>query len=187
MEGYYLEQIGRVLGIVLLAGMAATVVGIVIGVRRSVRRERRSKAETGEGNAEPPRRSSIDEPEKGPDGDDPGAERGAGTVLVLGIAAVVIVLGLALAAIGAAQQTRGTAQAAADLGALAAAGAMRHGLDPCEVAGEAVARNRAQLASCTPEGGGVVALSVTKVLGAAPAWAGGQAGARARAGPRPGS
>ncbi len=117
-------------------------------------------------------------------GDGSDGERGAGTVLVLGIAAVVITLALALAALGAAQQTRGIAQSAADLGALAGAAALQQGRDPCETAREAVARNHAELASCAPEGDGVVGLSVTKRL-AGPL--GGDAEAEARAGPRPAS
>lgn len=118
------------------------------------------------------------------DGGQDDGERGAGTVLMLGIAAVVITLALALAALGAAQQTRGIAQGAADLGALAGATALQQGRDACKTARETVTRNHAQLASCTPEEAGVVGLTVTKSV-AGPL--GGEAEARARAGPRPAS
>lgn len=114
-------------------------------------------------------------------------ERGAGTVVVLAVAAVVVVLALAVAALGAAQRTRGAAQAAADLGALAAAGALRHGLDPCATAAVAVDRNGAVLSECEPEDGGVVRVAAVRAVGRQAAWAGlvaGQARAEARAGPR---
>ncbi|WP_425955234.1 Rv3654c family TadE-like protein [Xylanimonas sp. McL0601] len=112
------------------------------------------------------------------------AERGAGTVLVLGLAAVVLMLGLALAALGAAQRARGAAQSAADLGALAAATALRDGLDPCATATDAVGRNHGLLAECEPGPGGVVGVTVTRAVPAMQAWVGGEARARARAGPR---
>ena len=113
-------------------------------------------------------------------------ERGAGTVLVLGIVAVAVVLALALAAIGGAQRARGTAQAAADLGALAAATVLQRGGDPCAAAGDAVARNHGRLASCVPEGAGIVEVKVTVPVTFAPFLPGAQAEAHARAGPRPG-
>ena len=112
-------------------------------------------------------------------------ERGAGTVLVLGIAAVVLLLGLALAGLGAAQQARGTAQAAADLGALAAATALRHGFDPCAAGGEAVTRNGGVLVECRTEEGGIVEVTASRASAGLPGWAGRGALARARAGPRP--
>jgi secretion/DNA translocation related TadE-like protein len=116
-------------------------------------------------------------------------DRGAGTVLVLALAAVVVLLALAVGALGAAQRARGSAQAAADLGALAAATAWRQGGDPCATAAEAVRRNDGRLAACVPEGGGTVGVRVTRpALGPeAGAWAAslGDAAARARAGPRP--
>lgn len=116
------------------------------------------------------------------------AERGSGTVLALALVAAALVLALALAALGAAQRGRGTAQAAADLGALAAATAWRHGLDPCAVAAEAVRRNGAGMAACRPEDRGAVRVDATvTVVGPAPASGSGWGAARAaaRAGPRP--
>ncbi len=118
-----------------------------------------------------------------------GPERGAGTVLVLAVAAVVLLLALGVGALGSAQRARGSAQAAADLAALAAATVARHGEDACTVATDAARRNGAELVGCEPEPGGVV-----RVRTARPAvgsdggpWAGllGDAHADARAGPRP--
>ncbi|QAY69832.1 Rv3654c family TadE-like protein [Xylanimonas protaetiae] len=113
------------------------------------------------------------------------AERGAGTVLLLGVAAVVLLAGLALAALGAAQQARGTAQAAADLGALAAATALRDGFEPCPTARDAVERNGGTLAGCVVEGAGVVDVTVARPTAGLPGWATRDATATARAGPRP--
>lgn len=116
-------------------------------------------------------------------------ERGAGTVVVLALAAVVVLLALAVGALGAAQRARGSAQAAADLGALAAATAWRQGADPCATAAEAVRRNGGKVVSCVLEDGGVVGVraSRTAVGPEVGPWAGalGDAGAHARAGPRP--
>lgn len=115
-------------------------------------------------------------------------ERGAGTVLVLGVVAVILVLAAGIAALGAAQNARGAAQAAADLGALAGATALRDGFDPCGTAGDAVVRNGARLASCEVLGGGVVRVVATRVA-AGPGELGGvlgEARASARAGPRTG-
>ncbi|MEU2199922.1 Rv3654c family TadE-like protein [Isoptericola sp. NPDC019482] len=117
-------------------------------------------------------------------------ERGAGTVLVLALAAVVVLLALAVGALGAAQRARGSAQAAADLGALAAATAWRQGADPCATAAEAVRRNGGEVVSCAPEDGGVVGVSASRAAVGPEVgpWAGalGDASAHARAGPRPG-
>ncbi|MEU4363709.1 Rv3654c family TadE-like protein [Promicromonospora sp. NPDC023987] len=120
------------------------------------------------------------DPERGA-GSDP--ERGAGTVLVLGIVAAVLLLAVGIAALGAAQNARGVAQAAADLGALAGATALRDGFDSCGTAGGAVARNGAEIASCEVLGGGVVRVVVTREA-SGPGGVLGKAGASARAGPR---
>lgn len=115
-------------------------------------------------------------------------ERGAGTVLVLGVVAVALLLGLGLAALGAAQAARGAAQAAADLGALAGATALRDGFDACATAQEAVQRNGSRLVSCEPGGGATVRVVAARAAdGPTPGpWAGllGEARAAARAGPR---
>ncbi|WP_423462584.1 Rv3654c family TadE-like protein [Promicromonospora sp. MS192] len=113
-------------------------------------------------------------------------ERGAGTVLVLGVVAVILVLALGIGALGAAQNARGAAQAAADLGALAGATALRDGFDPCGTAGAAVRRNGAEIASCDVLGGGVVRVAATRAVAGPGGDLGrlGQARATARAGPR---
>jgi secretion/DNA translocation related TadE-like protein len=114
-------------------------------------------------------------------------ERGAGTVLILGIIGAVVLLAVGIAALGATQNARGAAQAAADLGALAGATALRDGFDPCGTAGAAVARNGAEIASCEVLGGGVVRVVATRAaVGPGGKLAGGlgQARASARAGPR---
>ncbi|MDR7382956.1 Rv3654c family TadE-like protein [Promicromonospora iranensis] len=111
------------------------------------------------------------------------SERGAGTVLVLGIVAAILLLAVGIAALGAAQNARGAAQAAADLGALAGATALRDGFDPCGTAGAAVSRNGAEVASCAVLGGGVVRVVATRAAGG-PGGALGEARASARAGPR---
>jgi secretion/DNA translocation related TadE-like protein len=111
------------------------------------------------------------------------SEGGAGTVLVLGIVAGILLLAIGIAALGAAQNARGAAQAAADLGALAGATALRDGFDPCGTAGAAVTRNGAELASCEVRGGGVVRVVATRAA-VGPAGVVGSADATARAGPR---
>ncbi len=113
-------------------------------------------------------------------------ERGAGTVLLLAVAAVVVLLALAIAALGAAQRARGVAQSAADLGALAAATALRHGVDPCATAAAGVERNAAELAACEVEPGGVVRVTTACAVAGPESWVGallGEASAAARAGP----
>lgn len=126
-------------------------------------------------------------PERGGLGFDP--ERGAGTVLVLGIVAAVLLLAVGIAALGAAQNARGTAQAAADLGAIAGATALRDGFDPCGTAGAAVVRNGAEIGSCEVLEGGVVRVAATRAAVGPVGELGGALGsarATARAGPRGG-
>lgn len=111
-------------------------------------------------------------------------ERGAGTVLVLGVVAAVLVLVLGLAALAQAQAARGRAQAGADLAALAAASAARDGWDACIRAHEVAARNDAVVTACDEQGAGVVRVDVQSrtgitVLGVSL----GRATAAARAGP----
>lgn len=116
-------------------------------------------------------------------------ERGAGTVLILGIVGAVLVLAIGIAGLGAAQNARGAAQAAADLGALAGATALRDGFDPCGTATAVVVRNGAEAASCEVLGAGVVRVVATRMpAGVAGALGGalGPARASARAGPRVG-
>lgn len=115
-------------------------------------------------------------------------ERGAGTVLLLGVVALVAMLALAVGALGQAKRARGSAQAAADLGALAAATALQAGLDPCSAALMTVRRNDAELAACRPRAGGVVQVSASRATASSAGVFGGVLGpasATARAGPRP--
>jgi secretion/DNA translocation related TadE-like protein len=111
-------------------------------------------------------------------------ERGAGTVLVLGVVAAVLVLALGLGALAHAQAARGQAQTGADLAALAAAAAARDGWDACARAHEVAARNHSTVTACDDQGAGVVRVDVEgrtgiTVLGVAL----GRPTAAARAGP----
>lgn len=111
-------------------------------------------------------------------------DRGSGTVLVLGIVGAAIVVATVLAALATAQGARGRAQTAADLGALAAATALRHGEDACEVAADAVRRNGADLVECLRQEDGVVRVETRYPLGVGVLGAVlGDGGAWARAGP----
>ncbi|QJW37822.1 Rv3654c family TadE-like protein [Cellulosimicrobium protaetiae] len=113
-----------------------------------------------------------------------GAERGAGTVLVLGIVAAVLVLALGLGSLAHAQAARGAAQTGADLAALAAATALRDGWDPCGRAREVAARNAVAVTACAEQGGGAVRVDVATTTGVTVLGvAVGQATAAARAGP----
>ncbi|GED09973.1 Rv3654c family TadE-like protein [Cellulosimicrobium cellulans] len=112
------------------------------------------------------------------------AERGAGTVLVLGVVAAVLVLALGLAALAHAQAARGAAQTGADLAALAAAAAARDGWDPCGRAREVAARNAVSVTACGEQDGGVVRVDVASTTGVTVLGVTlGRASAAARAGP----
>lgn len=113
-----------------------------------------------------------------------GRERGAGTVLVLGVVAVTLVLVLGLAALAQAQAARGTARSGADLAALAAASAARDGWDACARADEVAERNQTAVTACGEQGGGVVRVDVVSRTGVTLfGVALGRASAAARAGP----
>lgn len=112
------------------------------------------------------------------------AEHGSGTVLLLGIVATILLLALASAALVGAQQARVTAQAGADLGALAGATALRWGLDACAVAGQAVVANGAEMLDCGQEPGGAVRVTAARRVSPLPGWFGGPATSHARAGPQ---
>ncbi|WP_284292117.1 Rv3654c family TadE-like protein [Luteimicrobium album] len=115
----------------------------------------------------------------------PVAERGSGTVLMLGLAAVVVLLGTVLAGLGQAQAAHASAQGAADLAALAGADALRHGADACAVVRDVAARNGGTVDACVDEGGGVLRVGVHRdVPGVARlVGSGARATAAARAGP----
>ena len=111
------------------------------------------------------------------------SERGAGTVLALGLGAVVMAMLLGLLFLAQAGVMASRAASAADLAALAAADAAR-GLasgEPCAVAADVAAKHDAKLAACSVAGGNVV--EVRTELARPFQW--GIATGRARAGPPP--
>ncbi|WP_028659793.1 Rv3654c family TadE-like protein [Nocardioides insulae] len=103
------------------------------------------------------------------------------TVFATACLGLLLVLGAALGVVAAMFVGHRTAQAAADLSALAAAGAVGRGEDPCGVAAEVAGRNRGDLTTCEVSGLEVV-VTVT-VPG--PGWLGqtGDLQGQARAGP----
>ena len=78
----------------------------------------------------------------------PGRDRGSAVIWVLACGAVLMVFAIAIAARTCAVFARHRAEVAADLAALAAAGRIGVGGDPCASAAAIAARNRARLASC---------------------------------------
>ncbi|HET7350583.1 MAG TPA: Rv3654c family TadE-like protein [Marmoricola sp.] len=108
-------------------------------------------------------------------------ERGAGTVLGLTMAAVVLFVALAVAGATAVVTTHRVAQSAADLAALAGATALQQGDDACGQAGEVARANRATLRSCAVDGW-TVTVSVT-ASGATVLGRRVEQAARGRAGP----
>ncbi|MDO4900552.1 Rv3654c family TadE-like protein [Actinomyces sp.] len=117
------------------------------------------------------------------EGPPPGTERGSGTVMVLGIIAVVLSLALGATGLIQAQAAAGRARSAADLAALAGATALTSVFapaDPCATAQQVARANGAELADCTVDGEDVtVTVAVpTRILGIPR-----RAGAAARAGP----
>lgn len=116
-------------------------------------------------------------------------DAGSGTVLVVGLVAAIAVLAIALGAVGGVLDARGHAQTAADLAALAAAGAVsvppgldlaeeaERAADPCGRAEETVVRNAGRLTGCSVGPQGVVTVTVLVPHRLAPATA------RAVAGP----
>lgn len=111
------------------------------------------------------------------------SDRGAATVLTVAMAGVLLLAGAAGGVVGALVVDHRTAQAAADLAALAAASASAAG-DPCVRAAAIAADNGARLRACRREGLDVV----VAVVVTGPRWLGqhGDLVASARAGPAPG-
>ena len=109
------------------------------------------------------------------------AERGAATVFAVTVVGVLLTLGAVLGVVAAVVVDLRRAQAAADLAALAAAGATATGEAPCGVAVGVAAANGARLTSCAVAGQEVG----VEVLVEGPRWLGLAADptARARAGP----
>ncbi len=113
------------------------------------------------------------------------SERGAATVLGVSVLAVLLLVGTALAVVAGMFRAHRVAESAADLAALAAAGALARGEDACATGARIAARNDAVLVDCRTAGWEVwVAVTVP-----GPRWLGHGAdlAARARAGPGPGS
>ena len=109
------------------------------------------------------------------------AERGAATLLVVSFLGVLLLVGSALGVVAAMVVAHRTAQSAADLSALAGAGAAAEGGDACATAAATATANHARLDSCA-----VVGREVTvEVVVAGPDWLGQphDLTARARAGP----
>jgi secretion/DNA translocation related TadE-like protein len=108
-------------------------------------------------------------------------QRGAATVFAVACLAVLLLIGSALGVVAALVRAHRAAQAAADLGALAAATSLARGRDPCGEAAVIAAANGAALISCEIQGRD--ALVTVGVEG--PRWLGqiGDLTAEARAGP----
>ena len=97
-------------------------------------------------------------------------ERGSGTVLVLGIVAVLLAMAVCAGVLIQAQAAAGKARSAADLAALGGATALSSVVapgEPCETAGRVARANGAEATECTVAGEDVVVeVSVrTRVLG----------------------
>ena len=115
-----------------------------------------------------------------------GPDEGAGTVLAVGLVAVLGSLVLACATLGAAVVSRHRAASAADLAALAGADrAMgRAAGEPCQAAASVARVNATELTSCRVGADGSVTVSVQVSL-PSPWTTLGPAEARSRAGPEP--
>lgn len=109
------------------------------------------------------------------------SERGAATALATGLCGVLLTLGAVLGVIAAVVVDLRTAQAAADLGALAGAVAVGRGDDGCASSAQVAAANGATLTSCAVDGREVKVSVVVR----GPRWLGLAADptAQARAGP----
>ncbi len=86
----------------------------------------------------------------------PGTRRtdsGAATAAAVACLGLLLVVGLALGEVGAWFAAHRQARAAADLAALAGAGALSGAIgDPCATAGDVARRNGADVTSCTSDG-----------------------------------
>jgi secretion/DNA translocation related TadE-like protein len=109
------------------------------------------------------------------------SERGAATVLAVAFISVLVLVGAALAVVGAMVHAHRVAQSAADLGALAGADAIGDGRDPCTTAERITSANGAHLTVCRVDGWDVR----VEVTVAGPRWLGQTHDlvAEARAGP----
>ena len=88
------------------------------------------------------------------------AERGSATLFVLAVTGLLMFVGLGLSGVAAIVLTQRSAQAAADLSALAGASAAVSGSDACEAAAAIAEANGATLVECRLAGP-VVTVAVT--------------------------
>lgn len=93
------------------------------------------------------------------------AERGSGTAVSLGLAAVGLVLLVVVVAVFAAAAAQARAQTGADLGALSAALALQSGGEPCRVAEQAARGAGATVHTCVIEGQDVIVGAVSVIGG----------------------
>src|SRR4051794_18015799 len=110
----------------------------------------------------------------------PDRDAGSATILVLGLAAVVWVAGLAVLLLAQVANARSRAATAADLAALAGAAHVASG-DPCRAAWTIATAQSAQLGSCRVDGWTVQVTARMPLRGALRIFPPAQA--RARAGP----
>ena len=80
------------------------------------------------------------------------AESGSASVLAVVVVAVLTAAAVLVSAFGGVVADQRRVESAADLAALAAAGALQVGGDPCQAAGSSTARNGARLAECLVTG-----------------------------------
>lgn len=80
------------------------------------------------------------------------AETGSATMWLIPMVAIIGVVTLVLAHVGAALVERRRAQSAADLAAVAGAAALQHGSDVCARAADIAGRNEAELVGCAVSG-----------------------------------
>lgn len=95
-------------------------------------------------------------------------DRGAATVLTLALLGLLVFTGAALSVVAAIFSAHRSAQAAADLAALAGAVAVTDAGDPCAAAGTTAVANGARLTSCTVIGRDVR----VEVVVVGPSWRG---------------
>ncbi|HET7194293.1 MAG TPA: Rv3654c family TadE-like protein [Nocardioides sp.] len=109
------------------------------------------------------------------------SQRGAASLLAVAMLSVLLLVGAALGVVVAMVWAHRTAQAAADLSALAGAAELQDGESACGAAGRIAGANHASLTSCRVQGEEVV----VEVMVTGPRWLGQDAdlSARARAGP----
>ena len=107
-------------------------------------------------------------------------QRGAATILALGLVGLLLVVAVVAAGTIAIVLAHRRAQVAADLAALAAAGALQSGADPCAAASDIADRHDASLTRCVVDG---VTVAVATEVRLPVALGGRTVPARARAGP----